>query len=147
MSTLAFFFFFFSVHPYLEWILIPSSKWWGKCMKNRSSNQAYLKIPTLGMVTYSMHACLITQSFLLCDPMDCSLPGSSAMGFFRQGYWSRLSFTSPRDLPYSGIKPGSPALRADSSPSEPQESSYTILVYQVSFSRSFSLADSRLVSK
>ena len=24
----------------------------------------------------------------LCDPMDCSLPGSSSMGFSRQEYWS-----------------------------------------------------------
>ena len=31
----------------------------------------------------------------LCDPMDCSLPGSSI-----QEYWSGLPFPSPRDLPY-----------------------------------------------
>ena len=31
----------------------------------------------------------VTQSCLtLRDPMDCSLPGSSAMGFSRQEYWS-----------------------------------------------------------
>ena len=44
----------------------------------------------------------------LCDPVDCSLPRSS-------GY----SFPSPRDLPDPGIKPRSPALQADSLPSEP----------------------------
>ena len=26
----------------------------------------------------------------LCEPMDCSLPGSSSMGFSRQEYWSGL---------------------------------------------------------
>ena len=44
------------------------------------------------------------------DPMDCSLPGSSVHGIFRQEYWSGLSFPSPGDLPNSGIEPGSPAL-------------------------------------
>ena len=30
------------------------------------------------------------------------------MGFFRQGYWSRLSFPTPGYLPNPGIKPESP---------------------------------------
>ena len=40
-------------------------------------------------------------------------------GFSRQEYWSGLSFPSPEDLPYPVIKPRSPALQADSLPSEP----------------------------
>ena len=40
------------------------------------------------------------------------------MGFSRQEYWSGLSFPSPGDLPDSGIKPWSPALRANALPSE-----------------------------
>ena len=36
------------------------------------------------------------------------------MGFFRQEYWSGLSFPSPEDLPNPGIEPWSPALQADS---------------------------------
>ena len=36
----------------------------------------------------------------LCDPMDCSLPGSSVS---RQGYWSGLPCPPPGDLPDSGI--------------------------------------------
>ena len=47
----------------------------------------------------------------VCDPMDCSLPGSSVHGISRQEYWSGLAVTSPGDLPDSGIKPGSPACR------------------------------------
>ena len=31
------------------------------------------------------------------------------MEFSRQEYWSGLPFPSPQDLPYPGIKPGSPA--------------------------------------
>ena len=40
------------------------------------------------------------------------------MGFSKQEYWSGLPFPSPGDLPDPGIKPGSPALQADSLPSE-----------------------------
>ena len=42
-----------------------------------------------------------------------------SMGFPRQEYWSGLPFPSPGDLPDPGIKPGSPAMQADSLPSEP----------------------------
>ena len=42
------------------------------------------------------------------------------MRFPRLEYWSRLPSPSPGDLPDPGIKPGSPALQADSLPSEPQ---------------------------
>ena len=42
-----------------------------------------------------------------------------SMEFSRQEYWSGLPFPSPVDLPDPGIKPGSPALQADSLPSEP----------------------------
>ena len=41
------------------------------------------------------------------------------MGFSRPGYWSGLPFSSPADLPNPGIKPGFPALQADSLPPEP----------------------------
>ena len=42
-----------------------------------------------------------------------------SMEFPRQEYWSGLSFPSPGDLLNPGIEPGSPALQADSLPSEP----------------------------
>ena len=42
-----------------------------------------------------------------------------SMGFPRQDYWSGLPFPSPGDLPDRGIEPGSPALQADSLPTEP----------------------------
>ena len=40
------------------------------------------------------------------------------MGFPRQEYWSRLPFPSPGDLSDPRIKPGAPALQADSLPTE-----------------------------
>ena len=45
------------------------------------------------------------------------------MEFSRQQYWSVLPFPSPGNLPDPGIKPGSPALQADSLSSEPPEES------------------------
>ena len=47
----------------------------------------------------------------------CQTPLS--MEFSRQEYWSELPFPSPGDLPDPGIELGSPALQADSLPSEP----------------------------
>ena len=41
-----------------------------------------------------------------------------SMGFPRQEYWSRLPFLSPEDLPDPGIEPRSPAVQADSLPTE-----------------------------
>ena len=43
----------------------------------------------------------------LCNPMDCSLPGSSVHGISRQEYQSGLPFSSPGDLPDSGIETAS----------------------------------------
>ena len=40
------------------------------------------------------------------------------MEFSRPEYWSGQPFPSPGDLPNSGIEPGSPALQADSLPTE-----------------------------
>ena len=67
----------------------------------------------------------IAQSCLtLCDPVDCSPPGSSLHGFSRQDYWSGLPFPSPGDLPNPGIKPRSPALQADALTYEPPGKPY-----------------------
>ena len=54
---------------------------------------------------------LITQSCLtLCDPMDCSLPGSSVHGILQAEYCSGLLLPSPGDLPDPMIELGSLAL-------------------------------------
>ena len=43
-----------------------------------------------------------------------------SMGFSRQEYWSALPFPPPGNLPDPGIEPRSPALQADSLPTEPE---------------------------
>ena len=52
------------------------------------------------------------------------------MGFSRQEYWSGLLFPSPGDLPDPGIKPGSPALQADSLPLSHQGSPQKVYAEQ-----------------
>ena len=48
------------------------------------------------------------QSHLtLCKPMDHSHQAPLSMGFYRQGYWSRLPFPSLVDLPDPGVEPDS----------------------------------------
>ena len=63
--------------------------------------------------------CLVTQSCLTLQPMDCSLSRTCPWGFSRQEHWSGLLCPPPGHLPNPGIKPRSPALQADSVPSDP----------------------------
>ena len=56
----------------------------------------------------------------LCDPMDCSPPGSSVHGILQAKTLDGLPFLSPGDLSDPGIEPRFPALQADSLLFEPQ---------------------------
>ena len=63
---------------------------------------------------------LVTQSCpTLCDLRDCSSPGSSVHGILQARILEWVASSSPGDLPNPGIEPRSPALQADSLPSEP----------------------------
>ena len=62
---------------------------------------------------------LVTQSCLTVTPWATARQAPLSMEFSRQEYWSGLPFPSPGDLPNPGIEHGSPALQADSLPSEP----------------------------
>ena len=54
-----------------------------QCMKVKSESGVAQSCPTLS------------------DPMDCSLPGSSSMGFSRQEYWSGVPSPSPQWVYFS----------------------------------------------
>ena len=56
---------------------------------------------------------------LFATPWTVAYQTPPSMEFSRQEYWSGLPFPSPGDLPNPGIEPGSPALQADTLPSEP----------------------------
>ena len=82
----------------------------------------------------------IAQSCVtLCEPIDCSLPGSSSVEFSRQEYWSGLTFPSPGDLPDLGVEPRSPALQADVLPSEPPGKHYVFMMTSDSLNTLFFL--------
>ena len=86
----------------------------------KQSNNKEVKVKSLSRVR--LLATLWTVAYQAPQPM----------GFSRQEYWSGLPFPSPGDLPNPGIKPGSPALQADSLlselPGKPHPSCY-VTVY------------------
>ena len=50
-----------------------------------------------------MYCCLVAKLCLtLCDPMNCSVPGSSVHGISQQEYWGGLPFPSPGVFPTQG---------------------------------------------
>ena len=63
----------------------------------------------------------VKSCLTLCNFMDCFIACQAplSMVFSRQEYWSGLPFPSPGYLPNPGSEHGSPALLADSLPSEP----------------------------
>ena len=69
---------------------------------------------------WGRYACVHAKSLQSClslwDPMDCSPPASSFVGFSRQEYWSGLPCPPPGHLPDPGIRPTSllsPALAGE----------------------------------
>ena len=54
--------------------------------------------------------CVLSYVQLFATPWTVACQAPLSLGFSRQGYWSRLPFPSPRDLPNPGIEPSSPAL-------------------------------------
>ena len=49
----------------------------------------------------------------LCDPVDCSLPGSSVHGILQARILEWVAIPFSRDLPDPGIEPRSLALKVD----------------------------------
>ena len=81
------------------------------------------RIQSLCLWAQSLQSCLT-----LCDPINCSPPGSHnpSVGCSRQEYWNALPFPPPGDLPNPGVKPvspASPALQADCEASDESDES------------------------
>ena len=75
-------------------------------------------LPQRAEVEKKVKVIVAWQGPTLCDPMDCSPPGSSVHGNLHARILEWAAFPSPWDLPNPGIEPGSPTLQADSLPSE-----------------------------
>ena len=70
-------------------------------------------------VKHYVWTCSVAHLRLFATPWTVAHQAPLFMGFPRQEYWGGLPFPSLGDLPDPGIAPGSPALQADASPSEP----------------------------
>jgi len=104
------------------------SFWW-KCDWNVcSSSLLQMKKLSWGrhwLMLTSLHACLVSQSCLiLCDPLDCSPPGSSVHGIFQARMLEWVAISSPRgsswpkDWTHFSFSLLCPALQVDSLPAE-----------------------------
>ena len=80
------------------------------------------------IIEYSQFSSATQSCLTLCDPMDCSPPGSSVHGIL-QARILGLPFPSPGDLPDPGIEPASPALQVDSLLLSHQGSPYHMLQF------------------
>ena len=59
-----------------------------------------------------------SESPTLATPWTVACQAPLSMGFSMLEYWSGLAFLSPEGIPNPGIKSRSPALQADSLPTE-----------------------------
>ena len=83
-------------------------EWWG--IRHQSTDVKW--IYTLGgqekgidIIWSVIDVCMYTWSCpTLCDPMDCSPPGSSDHGIFQVRYRTGFPFPTPDDLPDPGIE-------------------------------------------
>ena len=92
-----------------------------RCAPLPTARPLNIPVPLLGTLFRCLGWWLVAQLCpTVCDPVDCSLPGSSPWYF--QAILEWVSMSSSRDLPDPGIKPKapvSPTLQVDSSPAEP----------------------------
>ena len=65
--------------------------------------RARLASDILSVTSVAVQSCLT-----LCNPLDCSPPGSAAHGIFQARILEWVPFPSPGDLPDPGIEPTSP---------------------------------------
>ena len=68
---------------------------------------------------YKVKLKLLSQIWVFVTPWTLAYQAPPSMGFSRQEYESGLPFSFPGNLPDPGIKTVSPALQADTLPSEP----------------------------
>ena len=70
-------------------------------------------------ITSCVHAQLLSHGRLVVTPWTVACQAPLSVGVSRQEYWSGVPCPTPVDLPDPGTKCASPALQADSLPTEP----------------------------
>ena len=92
----------------------------------------YILLPLRGNPQIHGGGGLVTKSCpTLMTPWTIACQTPLSMGFSRQEYWNELPFPSPGDLPNPGIKPRSPALQADSLPTEIRGKPKTLQIHHI----------------
>ena len=88
-----------------QYVVPFGGSWWVKIVPTQGAcaDGTHIWIVKCPPVLYSL-----SHVQLFCDPTDCSLPGSSSLGFPRWECWSGLPFYPPEDLLDPGIKPAFP---------------------------------------
>ena len=91
----------------------------------RSSKSRHLHLVSdIKGKSFSLSPLNITLNIMMCPtlatPWTVACQAPLSMGFSRQEYWSGLPFPFPGDLPDPRIERGSPALQADTLPTELQ---------------------------
>ena len=141
----------------LEWLAFPFStesfqprdRTWASCIAGRFFTISATRESTthLDSIIKSRHITLATKDHVfvlviqlcptLCDPMDCSPPGSSVHGILQgrilEGITISSSWGSSRPRDQTCICCVSPALQADSFPSEPSEKPNVHIVKAIVF--------------
>ena len=110
-----------------------------KKKKKKSWNIIYSKASSTETLLFSswltvlIFRCLVVQLCLtLCDPMDCTPPGSTvhgdspSMGILQARILEWTAMPSSGIFPTQGSNPGLPTLQQDSWPSEPPWSTFTL---------------------
>ena len=123
------FFFFFFLHILhtrkflyiffqLYFMAVVSKKWEYSGRANRYTLDKLMNYK----ITFTQSLCLLrgfNHVQLFGTPWTEACQAPLSMGFSRQEYGSRLPCSPPGALPHPGMELGSPALQADSLPSEP----------------------------
>ena len=63
-------------------------------------------IPIISPACARVRAKLLQSCLTLCDPVHCSLPGSSVLRILQQEHWSGLPCPPPGVFPTQGLNPG-----------------------------------------
>ena len=106
----------------LKWVAISSGDLPNPGIKPRSPYIAgrFFTVWVTREALYYAWVKSLSRVRLFATPWTIAHQAPPSTEFSREEYWRGLSFPSPGDLPDPGIEPRSPALQADTLPSEPQ---------------------------
>ena len=101
-------------HPSIYNAIVSTELYYLLVIPKKISAHGYLSEQPELRIYIKRHICVRAQPLspvrLFATPWPATQQAPLSTGFPRQVYWSRLPFSSPADLPDSGMEPASPAL-------------------------------------